>query len=169
MRRALTLFGSLLILWMIVAQLNHVLTGWRAFLFVGGLFVTFAALTQPLAAGFAASLLGGLVCDANSPAVFGTHTLLFAAAHLIVFHVRDRVPRDDTISRVVVALLTNLCLFLALSFTQIRHAPVPGAIWPRLLADLAFSQVFLALVAPWFFALQARALLLTGATRENLA
>jgi hypothetical protein len=29
-------------------------------------------------------------------------------------------------------------------------------IFPRLLADLVCSQIFVALVTPWFFALQAR-------------
>lgn len=167
MRRALVLFATLLLLWVIVAQLNHVVSGWRIYFFVGGLFVCYAALTQTLRAGLAASFLGGLICDANTPVAFGTHAVLFAAAHALLFHLRDRLPRDDTASRVVIALLTNLALFLVLSFLHIRHSPAPAVIWPRLLADLFFSQVLLALIAPWFFALQTRALTLTRTEREN--
>ena len=48
-------------------------------------------------------------------------------------------------------------------------SPAPAAAWPRLIADLACSQVFLALVAPWFFALQLRALTLAGSARELAA
>lgn len=170
MRRMLTLSATLLLLWVLVAQLNHVLTGWHTALFVGGLYVAFSALTQPMRAGLGAALVGGLICDANSPAdVLGIHTLFFAAAHLTIFNVRDRVAREDTPSRVVVALLANLALFLAFSFTQIGQSPSPAAAWPRLLMDLVVSQVFLALVAPWFFALQERSLLLTGVDRESLA
>jgi cell shape-determining protein MreD len=166
MRLSLTTALTLLLLWTLVAQINHALSEFRVYLFTGSLFVTFAALKLPLRAGLAASLLGGVLCDANSPADFGTHILLFAATHAVVFHLRDRLPRDDTVSRVIVALLTNLAVFLLFSFIQIARSPAPAAVWPRLIADLACSQVFLALIAPWFFALQHRALVLTGADRE---
>jgi hypothetical protein len=169
-RRILPLFGTQLILWAVVAQLNHELSDWRIYFFGGALFVTFAALTQTMRIGLIVALLGGLLCDANSPPhIFGTHTLFFAAGHLTLFHLRDRVPRDDTVGRIAVALLLNLALFLAFSFTQIGHLPAPASAWPRLLMDLLCSQVFLAVIAPWFFALQARALVLARAEREDFA
>jgi hypothetical protein len=169
MRRTLILTATLLLLWAVVSQTNHVLTSFRVYLFVGGLFTAYAALSQPLRSGLAASIIGGLICDAQAPAeFFGTHALLFAAAHVSVFHVRDRIPRDETASRVVVALLTNLALFLVLSFSQIHLSPSPAHVWPRLLADLVVSQLFLTLIAPWFFALQSRALVVGRADREVL-
>ena len=160
MRRSLVLFLTLVLLWGIVAELNHVLSGLHVHVFAGALFVGFAALTQPKRAGLAASLLGGLICDANPPVAFGTHGLLFAAAHLTVFRLRDRVPRQDNIATTIVVLFANFALFLALSFLQINASPAPTAVWPRLIADLAGSQVFLAIVTPGFFALQGRALAL---------
>ena len=169
MRRTLVTFLTLLLLWALVAQVNHALSALHVYLFVGALFVAYAALTLPLRDGLATSVLGGLLCDATAPVAFGTHLLLFAAAHAVIFHLRDRLPRDDTIARVVVVLLANLALFLLLSFTQIGHAPAPGAAWPRLIADLVCSQIFLALVAPWFFALQFRALVLARLERDPLA
>ena len=168
MRHIAAIFLSLVLLWAIVAEANHGLTGLRIYLFVGGLFVTYSALVLPWRAGLAVTLLGGLLNDANAPVAFGTHLVLFAAAFAIVSHLRDRLPRDDTIARIIVALLANLGLFLLLSFTQIGSSPAPGAAWPRLFADLACSQVFLALIAPWFFALQRRALLLARAEREAI-
>ena len=168
MRHTAAIFLSLVLLWAIVAEVNHVLTDLRVYLFVGGLFVTYAALMLPWRAGLATALLGGMLCDANAPVAFGTHLVLFAAAFAIVSHLRDRLPRDDTIARIIVALLTNLALFLIFSFTQIGGSPAPGSAWLRLFADLACSQVFLALIAPWFFALQRRALLLAHAEREAL-
>jgi rod shape-determining protein MreD len=166
MRLTLVTALTLLLLWTVVAQVNHALAGLRVYLFVGSLFVTFAALKLPLRSGLGASLLGGLLCDANTPVTFGTHTLLFAAAHAVVFHLRERLPRDDTLARVLVALLANLALFLMFSFIQIARSPAPAVAWPRLIADLAGSQVFLALVAPWFFALQSRAVSLADSSRE---
>ena len=161
MRRSLVLFATLVLLWAIVAELNHALSGWHVFVFAGGLFVGFAALSQPLRTGLAATLLAALVCDANSPVSFGTHVILFAAAHLTVFRLRDRVPREDNIAATLLVLFTNFALFLALSFTQIHASPAPGAVWPRLFADLVASQVFVVATTPWFFALQGRALALT--------
>jgi rod shape-determining protein MreD len=168
MRRVLVLLGCSVLLWTIVTQVNDALAPWRIYLFGGALFVAFAALTQPRGSGLAASLLAGLVCDANTPVAFGTHLLLFAAAHLIIAHVRQRIPRDDTIAGIVVVLLANLGLFLVFSFTQIHVSPAPAAVWPRLIADLACSQVFLAVITPWFFRLQAQALVLARVPRYEL-
>ena len=169
MRRTLVLAGSLLLLWTIVAQLNDALSGVRVYVFAGALFVAFTALTQPRRAGLVAVMLGGLICDANAPVTFGTHMLLFAATHVTLFHLRDRVPRGDNVSATVVVLLTNLALFLVFSFTQIHDSPSPAAVWPRLIADLVCSQLFLVLVTPWFFALQAGALALARVPREDSA
>lgn len=169
MRRTLVTFVTLLVLWVLVGQVNHLLSDLHVYLFVGGLFVAYAALVLPLRDGLAAVLLAGLLCDAGAPVPLGLHALLFAAAHVIVFNLRDSVPRDDTISRVIVALLANLGLFLVLSFALIGRGPAPASVWPRLIFDLVCSQVFLALIAPWFLALQARTLVLTRVERDSLA
>ena len=158
MRRALVTFLTLVLLWLVVAQCNHTLAPVHIYLSVGGLFVTYAALALPLRAGLAAVFLGGLVCDAAVPVAFGLHALLFSTAHYALFRVRDRVPRDETVARVVIALLTNLALFLVFSFLEVSRLPAPGAVWPRIAFDLICSQIFLTLIAPWFFALQERAL-----------
>jgi rod shape-determining protein MreD len=169
MRRTLVITGSLLLLWTIVAQVNDALSHVRMYVFAGALFVAFAALSQPRRAGLIAVMLAGLICDANTPVTFGTHMLLFAAAHFTLFHIRERVPRDDNLSVIAVVLLTNLALFLVFSFTQIHGSPAPAAIWPRLIVDLLCSQVFLVLVTPWFFALQAGALALAQVPRDEVA
>ncbi len=167
MRRTLLLFATLVLLWTIVSQLNDLLASHRVYIFAGALFVAYAALTQPPRAGLTASILAGLVCDANSPVTFGTHMLLFAAGHLTLFHVRERVPRDDSLAVTAVVLVANLILFLVFSFSQIHASPAPAAVWPRLIADLVCSQVFLTLVTPWFFALQAGSLALARVPRED--
>ena len=158
MRRAIINTLTLILLWAIVAQVNDALSTVRLYVFAGGLFVAFAALTQPRPAGLAAVMFAGLLCDANTPVNFGLHMLLFATGHFILFQLRERVPREDAVSAIAVVLLTNLALFLVFSFTQIHASPAPAITWPRLIADLVCSQVILALITPWFFALQAGAL-----------
>ena len=81
---------------------------------------------MPFREGFAASVLGGLLCDAVTPVPFGTHAALFGAAHAVVYNIRERLQRDETAVRVVVALLVNLALFLALSFVRHRGTPRPA-------------------------------------------
>ena len=56
------------------------------------------------------------------------------------------------------ALLANLALFLVLSFFLVARLPVPAAAWPRLIVDLICSQLLIAAIGPWFFALQTGAL-----------
>ncbi len=168
-RRIIVLFAGQILLWAMVAQVNHALTPLRLYVFAGALFVVYGALLQSWRAGMTSTLLAGLMCDASAPVDFGTHMLLFAAAHVAVYHLRDRLPREDTIGQIVVVLLVNLGLFLVFSGTQIHRSPAPMAIWPRLIADLLCSQVFLLLITPWFFALQTRALVLVRLERENFA
>ncbi len=158
MRSALALFLTFLLLGTVVAQLNHALTGWGLYIWVGGLFITHGALAPTPRGGLTAALLGGLVLDSTAPVAFGTHALLFAAGYALVFRLRDRVQRDETSSRIAFALLVNLALFLVFSFLQSRHAPPAANLWPRVIVDLLASQLVVLLVAPWFCALQARTL-----------
>lgn len=166
MRRVLVLFASLLLLSALVAQANHALSGLRIHLFAGSLYVVHAALFQSPRTGLIVVLLGGLLCDAHGPVPFGTHAVLFAVAHAFIARLRDRIPRDDAISLIIVALLANLALFLAFSFTQVHRWPMPHLMWPRLIFELVCSQVFLTLATPWFLALQSRALVLAGVERQ---
>jgi hypothetical protein len=171
-------FLTLLLLWTLVAQVNHVLSGTHVYLFTGGLFIAYAALALGLRDGLIVSFLAGLLCDASMPlaaelsrtalAFAHTHTLLFVLAHTIVYHLRDRIPRDQTLVRVTVALFANFGIFLLFSFVHIGRSPAPAVAWPRLIVDLLCSQVFLALIAPWFFALQHRALVLARIERDSL-
>lgn len=170
MLRAAVIFLTLLLLWLLLAEVNHYLTPLHVYIFAGGLFVTFAALRLPLRAGFLAVLLGGLLCDANMPITSGlgaftfglahAHTVLFAIAFAAIYRARDRMARDETTVRVLVAVFANLALFLGLSIMRLTATPLPAAAWGRLLADLACSELVVALVAPWFFSLQGAALAL---------
>lgn len=162
MRRSLTLFVTLFLLWVLTGQINHLLSAWRVSLFLGGLYIVFAALRLRRNEGLFTVFAAGLMFDAHAPMWFGCHALLFATAHIVVFRFRTRIPRDDSLFIIVVALLANLGIYLGISFTAFHDLPSSANIWPRLLTDLVVSQVVLALVAPWFLALQARAMEIAG-------
>jgi rod shape-determining protein MreD len=169
MRGAAVLFLTLYLLLAIVGEANNALSGAHVWLFAGGLFVTYPALAAPVRGALAVTVLGGLLCDAVTPVPFGTHAALFATAHVVVYNARERLQRDETAVRVAVALVLNLALYLAISFVKIRAVPSEATVWPRLLSDLAFSEVAVGLCAPWFFALQERSLHLARAVRERPA
>jgi rod shape-determining protein MreD len=159
----LIVFSTTLLLWTLVDQLNFYLAPTGAYLSIGGLFVTFAALRLSFRDGLTATLLIALAVDAVEPVpqlgghlFYGPHVVLFATAHVLVFHLRTRFPREEMLFGVVTALLANLGIFLGLSF--IYGHPAGATLWLRLLSDLGWSQLFIVLVAPWFLALQLRAL-----------
>jgi len=169
MRGAAALFLTLYLLRALVAEANNALSGAHVWLFAGGLYVAYSALMLPFRQGLSAAVLGGLLCDSMAPVAFGTHLALFSVAHVVVFAVRERLQRDETAVRVTVALLVNLAFFLALSFARLRLVPSGATAFPRMLSDLVWSEVALALIGPWFFALQFRTLELARAQPARTA
>jgi hypothetical protein len=150
-----TLFGNYLLM-AIGAQANYSLAPWQMRLCFGGLLVAPAALNLGFRAGATVAFVSGLALDANAPVWFGTQALLLLAAQVVLYSLRDRLARGETAVDVVATLLTNLAFFLALAlFAGGIAAERNGGRW---LIDLALSQVVLAIVTPWFFALQARTL-----------
>ncbi len=162
-RRVLILAAASLLLAWVLGQLNHYLALWQIHVWCGGLFVTFVALRLGYRMGAVTSFIAGLLLDAGAPVAFGTQGFLLLAAHAVIFTIRARAPREETIIGVVIALFANLGLFLALSFLRIDSLVNPAPAWMRVFADLLVSQLVLALIAPWFFAVQTRLLEATGA------
>lgn len=164
MRGAAVLFLTFALLWAVVARLNDALAPLQVHLFAGGLFVVYAALAWEPSTGGLAVFLAGCLCGADSPrAAFGAHAVFFAFAYLILRAVRERFPGDLTVGRVAAALAANAGIFLAMSAVLWRGVLDPRSEILRLLVDLTASQAFILLVAPWFFALQERALVLARA------
>jgi hypothetical protein len=163
-RRVLILVSASLLLALVLGQLNHQLATWQVHVWCGGLFVAFAGLRMAYGPGATAAFLAGLLLDANAPVAFGTQGFLFLAAHAVVFTLRARAPRGEVAVGVVVALLANLGLFLALGFLRIDEGGESARAWMRSFADLLASQVVLAVIAPWFFAIQQTMLERTAGT-----
>ncbi|AOS46461.1 hypothetical protein Verru16b_03567 [Lacunisphaera limnophila] len=158
--------ANLLLLWL-AGLLNHAIAGLAVHVYVGGLLVTYAALRLDPRSGLIATLLTGLMADALTPVPFGTSLFLFSLVHAVVLYGRHRFPREGAIFGLVVALLANLFLVIALSFLLVGAGPRPAAAWLRIFADLLFSQLALLVIAPWFLALQDRAMELAAIHPET--
>ena len=167
--RVLILVAASLLLALLLGQLNHQLATWQVHVWCGGLFVAFSGLRMAYGPGATAAFLAGLLLDATTPVAFGTQGFLFLAAHAVVFTLRARAPRGEVAVGVVVSLVANLGLFLALGFLRIDAAAESTGAWMRTFADLLFSQVVLALIAPWFFAIQQRMLERTTITTRSFS
>jgi len=161
-RATIIIWFSGVILWTLVAQANHYLAPFNVSLFTGGLFVTFTALRLSFREGWWAMLLIGLFLDTPAPVPLGLHAVFFLLTQAIVFNIRHRLPREETLIGVVVALFSNLGIFLALCLVFSNHGPFFTENWFRLMIDLVASQIVIVLIAPWFFALQAHALEFCG-------
>jgi|UniRef100_UPI004049F680 rod shape-determining protein MreD len=157
-RQWLLTFLSLLLLWVVITQLNHYLAIWHFHIFVGALFIAFSAMRLPVRGGLMITVLAGLLWDANTPVPFGSHMLLFAIAHVLIFKVRFRIPAEHSNTQVAVALVTNFGLFVALAIIAVINSPMVALMWPRMLFDILLSQILLVLIGPWFLALQSRIL-----------
>ncbi|HEY0944633.1 MAG TPA: hypothetical protein VGD81_05175 [Opitutaceae bacterium] len=166
-RQTLIVLLAGMLLWLLAAQANHYLARLGVQLWFGGLAITFSALRLSLREGLTATFLIGLAVDAVTPVAFGLHAILFALAHIVIYNARARFAREEAVIAVIVALLANLALFLAVSFTQIADSPSPAHTWLRLFVDLIVSQTALTFIGPWFFALQRRALEIAGARLQD--
>lgn len=169
LRQILALLGCAAVLSALVGQLNHAVSPWALTFSVPGLLVAFAALRLPAGAGIAASFAIGLWLDAATPLPFGRQAFILATAFCLVHRLRGRLPRQETITAVVVALFVNLALFVALAFFSLGALPDPAAGGVRLLGDLLVSQLLTAFLGPWFLALQSATLRLLGASPAQAA
>lgn len=156
--------ANLLLLWLVGLANHHLSSAWFPFadtfsahLYCGGLLVTFAALRLDSRNGWIVVGLTALLADAQTPAPFGTSLVLLGLVYAALLYGRQRFPRDEPVFGTVVALFSNLFLFLALSFFLVGANPQPAQAWLRLFTDLVLSQLAIAVLAPWFLALQGRA------------
>ena len=149
--------ANLLLLWL-TGLINDRLAHSAVHLYLGGLFLAYAALRLDRRHGFIATVLTGLLLDAAEPVPFGTSVLLFGLIHATLLYGRQQFPREGAVFGLVVALLANLFLFIALSFLLVGANPRPAEAWLRIFVDLLASQVFILLIGPWFLALQDRAM-----------
>ena len=157
-RRIIVLLVCGWILMTIVRQTNHLLSPSGLSIWMGGLLITLASLHLNPKTGFVSCFLMGLMMDAWSPLGFGTHALLFGAAHIIIVRVRNRFASHELTIGITVALITNLILFVFITFIAIGRSSGGTISGVRILSDLVLSQVLLVLITPWFFSFQHRAL-----------
>ncbi|WP_221030433.1 rod shape-determining protein MreD [Actomonas aquatica] len=159
-RRTAVVFLCGLLLFALARQLNHSLGAWGLSVWFGGLLVAFPALRLAPQQGFNTCFLLGLLLDATNPLPFGLLAFLFSVSHLVIVRLRSRLAASEVLIGIVVALITNLILYLIVTFTVLAGSPDAPFSGLRFLTDLIFSQLLLALLAPWFFALQEKALLI---------
>ena len=158
--RWLLVFLANLVLWWLAGLANHYLANSALHLYLSGLFVVYAALRLDRMHGLIAIVLTGLLVDAAEPVPFGTNLLLLGLVHATLLYGRQRFPREGAVFGIVVALFSNLFLFIALSFLLVGANPRPADAWLRLFVDLLVSQLVLVVITPWFLALQDRAMAL---------
>jgi len=151
-----------LLLLVIAGEVNHYISVWGFSLLLAGLALPVAGLRLSLRPGLLAMALTGLAMDALGPTAFGSSAALLTAGLLFLHAVRHRLARDSMSVHIIVALSTNVVIFVTQPMfvgALVAYA-TPTSL--RVIVDLLFSQLILAALAWWFFALQERALVLWG-------
>ncbi len=143
---------------LLVRGLNHHLASWQLNLSIGGLLIAPAALRLHSKTALFSAFATGLALDAATPVPFGENALLMLAATTLVLGARHRIPREELSVGIAVAIVINLLLFSARTFLHMSDWPDPSSGWLRIFSDLVASQLFIAVIAPWFFALQRHSL-----------
>src|ERR1035437_6421856 len=116
-------YSNLLMLWL-GGLANHYLAHFSFLwlehctvsLYLGGLLVSYAALRLDSRHGWVSTILTGLATDSLTALPFGTSLVLFCLVYAFLLQGRQRFPREEPVFAIVVALLTNLFLFIAISF-----------------------------------------------------
>ena len=150
-------------------QLNHYLAHWSVSVFLLGAAIPLAGLRLRFQPGLIAMFLSGLLIDAARPPVFfGSSALLYATLFTCWHAIRLRLKRDGLAPQIIGALLANIVLYFAQPLL-LGIDVAKGTTLSRLVVDLSLSELAVALVIPWFFALQEHALLLRGVDLANEA
>jgi hypothetical protein len=160
--RWVVLVAANLLLIFLGGQCNHYLAHLPVSVFLGGLFLPVAGLRLRMKPGFIALFLTGLFFDAARPVPFGSSALLLGALFATWYTFRPRLPREGMGAAVTGALLANAALFFAQPLLLGPGLASAAATGSRVFWDFVFSEIAVALLGPWFFALQEKALFLWG-------
>jgi len=151
-----------LLLMFLGGQCNHYLAHLPASVFLAGLFLPVAGQRLRMQPGFVALFLTGLLFDAARPVPFGSSALLLGGLFAVWFTFRPRLPREGVGSAITGALLANAVLFFAQPLLVGPGIAFASATGGRVFWDFLSSEIAVALIGPWFFALQEKALFLWG-------
>ena len=155
-------FAANLLLAMIAREFNHYLAPVSVSVLIVGLALPVPALRLTTGPALLALTLTGLAIDATTPAAFGSTSAMLVIGLLILRAFRQRLVRDSFVTHLAAGLGMNLVLFIAQPFFAGGIQAYDTPTISRVLVDMIASQVVVAALAWWFFALQERALVLWG-------
>ena len=159
-RRTLIILATNGLLYFLLNQINAVLAPLSLHLSLDGLYLLFAALYMKTRQGLLVCLITALAVDATLPVSFGTHAILYCGALAFLLRSRSLLRRENARHVVFSALWSNFFIMLGLSLLAGKGMLGQTDFWLRFLADLAFSQLLLALLACWWVDAQRKTLLL---------
>ena len=140
------------VLYLLLGQLNTVISGFSLYLHADALYIIFFGLFLNRFSGLFYSALLGLLVDAMNPAPNGSFALAYIGLWLFFVWCQRRIRRQNPLHIRTVAILGQFFLLSAVTLIMIGKSGAHAVYWPRLLIDMAFSLVFVFLTAsPWCF------------------
>ncbi len=138
----------------LLSQLNYTLSSLSLFLFINASFITFPALFFPFGHGLTATLLFSLLYDAGESWALGTSLVPSLIAFVTVYQIRGRISFTKKGVQCGLILLVNLGLYLYYTVLAATLSPLTLPVMSLTIVQLAFSQLFLALLSGWIVAQQ---------------
>ena len=146
------------VLYVFISQVNALLAPLALHLSIPVVYLVFSALYLRMSHACAVAVLSGLTIDAALPVAFGCHSFLFVLAYALIISIRLRLRRENAYHVTFLSLGANFFIIAGLTLvTGFQGAPM-GPSLLRLLIDLIFSQLVLAVVAASVVAAQRRIL-----------
>lgn len=147
----------------LLAGINHALSGWNVFLLLHGLFVLFAGLRMPFAQGFIVTCITATLACAflYQTAFLPWYLLSFLAVYSFLYRVRLKVRRNFMYSLLLVGGVANGLLFLLLSLFTFLFGE-STALLSKLLVDFACSFLIAGVLSRWILNLHFSIFFLLG-------
>lgn len=134
-----------------VMELNNSLTTLSITLFLPGLFIAFPSLNLQLYPAILCNTITGILIDATTPIPMGTSAFVFLIVQLVVFQFRSVIKKNNLYHGWVIAQITNFVIFSFVTLYFNGKYLFEDGIFIRTLLDFIFSQSALAIIAPVYF------------------
>lgn len=137
-----------------IDRLNSFFSEWAIYFYIGGLFVSYAALELELIEGLLLIIFTGFLYDAKIPLAFGRTTLLMCACFLALYTIKSNLDVNKTSTYYLTTLVTNSVLIIAISLLQGALLITSARYWLEIFCLIFFSTIFLLTITRWYYHLQ---------------
>lgn len=146
----------------LIVEINDSVATLSITLFIPGIFIAFPALNMRLYPAILCNILTGFLIDSITPIPFGLTATIFLIIQLIISRYRQSIKRNNLYHGWVIAQITNMILFFAVTLWFNSTVLFQFGIFFRTMLDFLLSQLVLAVITSWYLQLLKEIILWAG-------